>query len=231
MEKLDKDFWLFKTPIAHRGLADVNGFVENTLPAFINSMQKGYAIETDLRFTKSGSLVCFHDHNLKRLAGSELNIIDLTDEEIKEITLLNGQKICFFTELLKHIDGTVPLCIELKDHQPISLADKSIEILRDYKGEFVLKSFDPRIVKRARKIAPNFICGQLIGGSEKPKFNKIKWNFINATTKAQFVSHYIDTLATPYTNTVVWTIRTKEQYLKAKELGLNVIFEDENVIK
>ncbi len=232
MDTLNKDFWLFNTPIAHRGLADTIGYVENTLPAFINSMQKGYAIETDLRLTKDGSIVCFHDHDLKRLADKELNIIDLSDEEIKQISLVNGQKICFLSDFLKHINGKVPLVIELKDHQPLELVDKTISAFKDYIGDFVFKSFDPRLVKRARKLAPKIICGQLIGGSDKhPKLNKIKWDLINAITKAQFVSHYIDTMSKPYKNTIVWTIRSKEQFYKAKKLGLNVIFEDENLIK
>ena len=232
MKTLNKDFWLFNTPIAHRGLADTTGYVENTLPAFVNSMQKGYAIETDLRLTKDGSIVCFHDHDLKRLADTELNIIDLTDEEIKEISLINGQKICFLSEFLNRINGQVPLVIELKDHQPLQLANKAILAFKDYIGEFVFKSFDPRLVKRVRKLAPNIISGQLIGGSDKhPKFNKIKWDIINANTKAQFVSHYIDTLYKSYKNTIVWTIRNKEQFLKAQSLGVNVIFEDENIIK
>jgi len=232
MDTLNKDFWLFTTPIAHRGLADLNGYVENTLPAFINSMQKGYAIETDLRLTKDGSIVCFHDHDLKRLAGREDCIIDLSDQEIKEVTLVNGQKICFLDEFLTHINGSVPLDIELKDHQPLELVDKAAQAFKDYKGEFVFKSFDPRLVKRTRKIAPNIVCGQLIGGSDKhPKLNKIKWNLINANTKAQFVSHYIDTLITPYKNTIVWTIRNAEQLEKAKKLGVNIIFEGETLLK
>ena len=232
MDTLNKDFWLFNTPIAHRGLADTLGYVENTLPAFVNSMQKGYAIETDLRLTKNGSIVCFHDHDLKRLSGKELNIIDLTDEELREIKLVNGQKICFLTDFLSAINGKVPLCIELKDHQPMQLADKAILAFKDYIGDFVFKSFDPRLVKRVRRIAPNIICGQLIGGNHKhPKLNKLKWNIINANTKAQFVSHYIDSLEKPYKNTIVWTIRNKEQLEKAKKLGVNIIFEDENIIK
>ncbi len=36
---------------------------------FLNAIQDGYAIELDLRITRYGEAVVFHDRNIKRLTG------------------------------------------------------------------------------------------------------------------------------------------------------------------
>ncbi|HBF44095.1 MAG TPA: glycerophosphodiester phosphodiesterase, partial [Clostridiales bacterium] len=73
--------WLFDKPIAHRGLIE-KGYVENTEKAFLNCVKKGYAIETDVRYDKDKNLVCFHDKDLKRLANLDLEIKDLSKNEL-----------------------------------------------------------------------------------------------------------------------------------------------------
>lgn len=232
MEKLSKNHWIFNRPVAHRGLADTEGFVENTLPAFINSAVKGYPIETDIRLDADTEVVCFHDDNLKRLAKRDEKIQDLTSEQIKEVVLEKGQKICFFDEFLTHINGKVPLVIELKDHQDKILVKKAVEKLKNYKGEYVFISFDPRLLYEAKKLAPNILRGQLIVGSEKhPRLNKLKWSIVNLRAKPHFIDHFIGNLHTPYKHTICWTIRDKEQLEKAKRLGVNITFEDENLLK
>lgn len=230
MEKLSKNHWVFTSPVAHRGLADTEGFVENTLPAFINSAVKGYPIETDIRLNADGEIVCFHDDNLKRLAGRDDKIQDLTSQQLREVVLEKGQRICFFDEFLDHINGKVPLVIELKDHQDKILVKKAVERLSSYNGEFVFISFDPRLLYEAKKLAPQVLRGQLIVGSQKhPRLDKVKWAFINLRAKPHFVDHFIGNLHTPYKYTLCWTIRNKEDFEKAKRLGVNITFEDEKI--
>ena len=52
--------FLTKTPIAHRGLHDANR-PENSFAAFQAAIEKGYAIETDVRISKDHRLIIFHD--------------------------------------------------------------------------------------------------------------------------------------------------------------------------
>ena len=80
MAEVKKDIFV----IAHRGGAEL--FFENTLTAFRNSQKLGVdAIECDVHLTKDGKLVIMHDPDLKRVAGIERNISDMTLEEIKDI--------------------------------------------------------------------------------------------------------------------------------------------------
>src|SRR6187200_1239601 len=50
---------------AHRGAGDA--FPENTLESFEWSWKHGVTPESDLRMTKDGVIVCFHDSNFKRV--------------------------------------------------------------------------------------------------------------------------------------------------------------------
>ena len=75
--------------IAHRG--SVQGGVENTLPALRAAAKDGAdRVEFDVMETKDGKFVVMHDSNLKRLSGKNLNVKDLTQDELTQITVRSG---------------------------------------------------------------------------------------------------------------------------------------------
>ncbi len=98
--------------ISHRGGMAVNP--ENSLKAINYSKEIGVDyIEFDVRVTKDKKLVVFHDKSLKRLAGVDYLIADLTLEDISKITLKSGEKIPTLDELLKTA-GNIPLSLKVK---------------------------------------------------------------------------------------------------------------------
>lgn len=226
-QKLKENEWLLTRPIAHRGLADTQGFLENTEKAFKNSIEKGYPIETDLRYTLDKKIVCIHDSNPKRVGGPDVEISSLTADEVKKITLSDGSKIMFFEEFLALVDGKVPLLIEIKHPVEKTIERDAIEILKGYTGKFALQSFDPKSLLRIKKLAPDILRGQLIGGSnEKPKTEDFKWSIVNKFTKPDFLSYNIDTFHKAYSiPTVCWTVRDSSAIEKALKWNLNIITE------
>ncbi|HPX21181.1 MAG TPA: glycerophosphodiester phosphodiesterase family protein, partial [Bacilli bacterium] len=72
--------------IAHRGASVYE--LENTKEAFIAAGNRTFwGIETDIRLTKDGEIVIFHDETLKRLAGMEAKVSDFDFAEVREISL------------------------------------------------------------------------------------------------------------------------------------------------
>lgn len=70
--------------IAHRGASAIAP--ENTLAAFRKAVEVGAeGIEFDVRLTSDGEAVVFHDADLKRIAGRDEKIIDLSVEELQKI--------------------------------------------------------------------------------------------------------------------------------------------------
>ncbi len=133
--------------IAHRGLHG-NGVSENSLDAFKKAIDKGCAFELDIHLTKDNQLIVCHDSDLKRVTGKEGIIEDMTLEEISTYTLLDGQKVPTFQEVLDLNQERSLIVVEFKvykgNYKP--LRRKAMEALSQIKDskKIVLISFDPR---------------------------------------------------------------------------------------
>lgn len=149
---------------AHRGLHDNAGDApENSLRAFQKAVNAGFGIELDIQMTKDHIPVVFHDFTLKRICGGEGKICDYTYEELQQFRLCGSdQTIPKFEDVLKCVDGKVPLIVELK----IEIADTSIcsagdKLLLKYKGMYCIESFNPLGVLWYRRHRKDVVRGQL----------------------------------------------------------------------
>ncbi len=72
--------------IAHRGVSGLER--ENTCAAFVAAGVKSYyGIETDVHVTADGKYVIFHDDDLKRVAGLDINVEKSTFADLSEVRL------------------------------------------------------------------------------------------------------------------------------------------------
>lgn len=232
--------------IAHRGLYDKLDVPENSMKAFENAILKGYAIELDVNMTLDGYLVVFHDESLKRMTGIKNNITNLNLNEIKKLKLLGSNNtIPTFEDVLMLVNGKVPLMIEVKKNERYKeLMPKLINLLQKYNGEYVIESFDPRIIYWLKKNSPDIIRGQLASKNireVKNRFLKFLLGkmFFNFITKPQFVSYLFTEVDIKFykkqkrknRDVAVWTIKNKEDYNKVKNSSDMFIFENEETIK
>ncbi len=154
----------YKRNFAHRGLyAQDQSVPENSMAAFRAAVAAGYGIELDIRLSKDGQVVVFHDDTLQRVCGADGRVDDYTLEELRGFALYGSdQHIPLFTEVLTLVDGRVPLIIELKNGPwNTQLCEKAWAILLQYTGAFCVESFDPRIVAWWKKHARQVLRGQL----------------------------------------------------------------------
>ena len=169
--------WIKNGLFAHRGLHTLDKSVpENTLTAFKNAMEKSYGIEMDVNQLKDGTIVVFHDKNLKRLCGVDLFLKDLNFEDLNDYRILNtDEKIYKLEDILKIIDGKVPLLIELKPFgEKERFCSKFMEIMDTYQGLWAMHSFHPAFVAWFKKNRPEVIRGQISEYfNDDPKMNKI----------------------------------------------------------
>ncbi len=150
--------------IAHRGLHNQDKSIpENSIAAFTAAIDAGYGIELDVRLSKDGDVVVFHDDDLNRACGSPLLVDECTTEQLKEFSLFGtSQRIPLLSEVLELTSGEVPLLIELKKGpQNERLCRNTWRILRQYDGDVCIESFDPRIVRWYKKNVPGLLRGQL----------------------------------------------------------------------
>jgi glycerophosphoryl diester phosphodiesterase len=102
------------TIISHRGEHDNKDVFENTLSAFDQARDAGVGgIEFDIRWTKDLHPVVFHDTNLQRVFGSELELNKATLDELKahcglipsleEVIQKYGKKLHLMVEIKKEV--------------------------------------------------------------------------------------------------------------------------------
>ncbi|HEU0181812.1 MAG TPA: glycerophosphodiester phosphodiesterase family protein [Agromyces mariniharenae] len=85
--------------LAHRGLA--LDAPENTMLAFSEAVGIGASyLETDVHVSHDGVAVISHDPSLRRVAGHDLRVSDLTMDELRRIDLGHGQGYCALEEAL-----------------------------------------------------------------------------------------------------------------------------------
>lgn len=149
---------------AHRGACAYAP--ENTLTAFYLGLYQGAnGIETDVRMTKDGVLVLFHDRDLVRMAGVEGGVSDYTWEELQKFTLeKNGltDKITLLEDFLRlFCFRDITFAIELKQQ---GIEPMVADLLRKYNmvEKTVVTSFRFDCIRAIKEYAPEFHVGLLI---------------------------------------------------------------------
>lgn len=162
--------------IAHRGIHN-DKIIENTIPAFSLALDKRVPIEFDIRILKDGNLVVYHDNNLKRLMGIDRDLASYQYDELKNLTFPNTNiHIPLLKDILDLVNGKVLLVIEIKESDVFSYeeyCEKIVSVLEGYSGDFVVKSFDVRIVKWFLKNT-DYITGLLISDIKNSLYEFIK---------------------------------------------------------
>lgn len=173
---------------AHRGLHDNDSDApENSLRAIEKAVEAGYGIEFDVQLSKDGIPVVFHDAALKRVCQVEGNVWDYTLEELQTMKLAGSdQTIPTFEQVLKTVNGKVPLIIEYKlDVVSTKVCELANELLKDYKGIYCIECFHPLAVAWYRKHRPDVIRGQLsqdFSKDEKYRGKFVMWLLGNLLT-------------------------------------------------
>ena len=214
---------------AHRGLFDNESDApENSLKAFKKAVDAGFGIEMDVQLTKDDVAVVFHDGKLKRMCGVDGKVCDFTYEELQQFSLLESEeKIPLFTDVLKVVDGKVPLIIEYKiDNTKPKVCEIGNEILENYKGVYCIESFNPFGVKWYKNHRKDIVRGQLSEEFIKNGMKKKLLYFIMANLLSNFITKpdFIAYNAQNYKNlsrricrklyknlAVTWTIKSQEQ--------------------
>lgn len=236
------DMELLKVDYAHRGLW-TQRYPENSLAAFELAARGGFGIELDVRLTKDLKIVVFHDNDLKRMCGIDKRVDELTLAELKGLRLLGtNQQIPTLWEVLRLVDGRVPLLIEIKGEKPQKALCHGVSYMLDhYEGSFCIESFSPLILRWFKRYRPSYARGQLV---TKITEHTMPWsrtvNFILSRMLTNFLSRpdfvaingrlrrsLCFNICTRAFHTVgfVWTVRSQKEHDSCRRAGLNVIFE------
>ena len=212
---------------AHRGLWDEES-PENSLAAFGKAVDAGYGIEFDIHKTIDGHVVVFHDDTLTRMCGVEGKVEQKTLAELKELRLLGtDQQIPTLEEMLALVNGRVPLLVELKGESAATgLCPVADAILSQYRGDYIIESFNPLLVRWYRKNRPDIVRGQLFCNLNNGKgYKKVVYRLItalltNVLARPHFLARGQDSARNPSlllckhlfrAPVFVWTVRAQNE--------------------
>ncbi len=230
--------WLVEKYVAHRGLHDEES-PENSLSAFEKAIEKGYVIELDVQQIADGTVVVFHDTSLSRMTGQDGYLKNLITEDLSAC-YLEGTKetIPTFQQALDLINGRTPIIIEVKNTLKVgSLESATLEILKNYKGQFAIMSFNPYVLSWFKENAPEILRGQLSAFFKKDKLSLVKKvvlkkMLLNKVAQPNFIAYEAEHLPNRYVRKfnnlplLAWTVRSQEEYMRVVKYCDNIIFEN-----
>jgi len=159
--------------IAHRGGAGLAP--ENTLPAFRRSLALGFTqVELDVRRSRDGVLILFHDRSLEPKLGRVGSVEDYTAAELRSFDIGSwfdrehseisesyaGTGLITLTELFEEMGPRLYYHVEIKDEDPRvpPLVVQQIEAF-DLHSRVTVTSFSRAQIERVRALAPSMsVC-------------------------------------------------------------------------
>lgn len=152
---------------AHRGASEYAP--ENTMSAFYMGLAMGAnGIETDIRKTKDGQLVLFHDGTLDRVTNKIGGFHDFTWQELKAL-LIKGKSMAVtedcmvrFEDFLRYFHfRNITIALELKDE---NIETDVLELLSrfSFSARVEITSFCFENLKRMRALDKNITLGYLV---------------------------------------------------------------------
>ena len=150
---------------AHRGSSLTAP--ENSMAAFKLAIEQNVdGVELDIHETKDGTIIVCHDENLKRITGKNINVYDVTYDELKTMDVgswfsdeYSYLRISTLDEVLKLFKGTgISLQIEIKPTKyDFELEEKLLQIIEDNEmyDQVIILSLNADSLRRVKQLNPN----------------------------------------------------------------------------
>ena len=235
--------WVLEAPFAHRGLHDLEaGVPENTLAAFDAAVEAGYAIELDVRQLGDGTVVVFHDGDLRRACGVDKRLRELGRSDVAALRVFGSEQgIPTLDDVLSQVAGRVPLLVEVKKgNHDDGIESRTWTHLSGYRGPFAVQSFRPSAVRWFRNHAPEAVRGQLAGPLEYegiPRWRRFFSRRLLGVVAScpDFINYDLHALPDPWVTVVsrlaaapvlCWTVKSEDDRRKAERMGVNYVFDN-----
>jgi len=148
---------------AHRGFS--SDYPENTLLAFAKALEAGAdGIETDVRLSRDGKAIIFHDDDLKAITGHSDVPEALTLEQLRRLDTGKGEQIPTLNELLLLTSAHATLILEIKYNPDtyIRLCEVIQEQIRDKLEWVEVSCFEDKVLEYMHTLNPQIRLHKLV---------------------------------------------------------------------
>lgn len=230
--------------VAHRG--DRRRRPENTLAAFDAAAAAGAdMVELDVTVSRDGHLVVIHDDTLERTTDGRGPVCTRTLAELRRLDAGNrfdprfaGERIPTLEEVLRAASGRMAVNVEIKAttaRGPVDprIVDAVVALVRRLgaAGAVLVSSFDPALLARARRLAPEIARAVLVEPPADPPAALDRCRRLDAaalhperslvTADLVAASHADDRRVLP------WTVDDPEEIRRLLGIGVDGVITDD----
>ena len=214
---------------AHRGLWTIGGLTENSLEACLAAAAEGLGIEFDVRPSKDGVPLVFHDPVLDRMTDESGRFEDRTADALLGLSLKGGGEIISLERLLTLWPAQTPLLCEMKidgNTNPTAFTQTVADLLLTHSGPVAAMSFSRRAVAA---LPASLMRGQLIAPSSDTGHDdlaatpRVPVDYLAchvSDVKNETLQHARNTLPL-----ITWTVRREADCLALSDFTDSQIFE------
>jgi glycerophosphoryl diester phosphodiesterase len=237
--------------IGHRGASAIAP--ENTLAAFQKAIDDGAdGLEFDVRLSKDGVPVVFHDATLRRIAGRNLRVISLNSEELEKLDVGSWFNAKYpnkynenfsrervptlekFLEFLGDYKGLLYLELKCKETEIPQLVRAVAEVVKKSKlfANITIKSFTLEAVAETNRLLPEVRTAALFAPKITTLLDKQSYLIAKAQEcQADELSlHFslatyklVESAKLQGLPTIIWTADHPVWVKRASEIGLKAI--------
>lgn len=220
---------------AHRGLHG-RGVPENSRAAVLAAVADGWGVEIDVRASRDGRAVVFHDPTLERMTGARGAVAERSAAELARTKLLRSvETVPMLGEALALVAGRVPLLLELKafDRNVGALCVAVRTALARYPGPVGVMSFNPEVPRWFATHAPTATRGLVLTESRRGWRGTLERWLSVRRARPHFLAYDVRHLPSPLPARLrarglpvfAWTVRTEAERETARLHADAPIFE------
>lgn len=221
------------TVTAHRG--DSAHAPDNTMSSLLGAIaNKADYSELDVQETKDGVVILTHDTNLRRSAGVNKNIWELTYAEVEKLDVgshfspkFAEEKIPTLESIMKAANKKIKLNIEIKSNgHDKHLTDSVVKLIDDnhFVNQCVVTSFDYNVLQKVKKLDPKIKTGYIIFRNVED-VNSLNVDFFSVNQSIA-TPNLIKKIHKNHKAIYVWTVNDTKTMKKFIDLGVDSIITD-----
>ncbi|MBV8685682.1 MAG: glycerophosphodiester phosphodiesterase [Alphaproteobacteria bacterium] len=223
-------------PFAHRGLHGRDA-PENGLAAFAAAVARGDGIELDVRASRDGEAIVFHDERLDRLTAECGTVGERDAAALKRIALRGGGTIPTLADALHGIGGRAGLLIEVKapGRRVAWLCAAVAAALEGYAGPVGVMSFNPEVGRWFAARRPSLLRGLVVAeGGRNGLRGRVERRLSLLRARADFLACDVRDLPSAFASgarsqglaVYTWTVRTAADRARAEAHADQIIYEE-----
>lgn len=215
---------------AHRGYS--GRYLENTMEAFIAADLIGAdGIELDVRLSRDGQVVIFHDPTLRRVGAWYGSVNRKSLNTLRRIPMVYNQRNYFIPTLddflfwFAQTDIVVNIELKTEVSYDLGLEKKVLDWLQHYEVEdrVFFSSFNQASIKRMKQLAPAIPAGLLVKKATKrtiQRAKEFKLEYYHPSYR-YLTKDLVDFAHAQNLKVNTWTVNQAEAMEKMKVIGVD----------